>query len=133
MVTNAMTIVIANIRVKITTENAIKSDAIENGTEIEERNEEDPNPDHATANVAEHAVDHVTNTADHRDHVTEQSGTADHRAADHVTSTAVARGAEVAPARARPMDATEVTAANLSNAPSLRWSMIRIAICAPCS
>jgi hypothetical protein len=40
MVTNAMTIVIANIRVKITTENAIKSDAIENGTEIEERNEE---------------------------------------------------------------------------------------------
>jgi L-ascorbate metabolism protein UlaG (beta-lactamase superfamily) len=80
----------------------------------------DPNPDHVTANVAEHAVDHVTNTADHRDHVTDQSGTADHRAANHVTSTAVARGVEVAPARARPMDATEVTAANLSNAPSLR-------------
>lgn len=41
MVTNAMTIVIANIRVKIvTTENAIKTDAIENGSEIEARSEE---------------------------------------------------------------------------------------------
>lgn len=38
MVTNVMTIIIANIRVKITTENAIKTD--ESATEIEERNEE---------------------------------------------------------------------------------------------
>lgn len=107
-------------------ENAIKTDAIE--TEIEERSEEDPDPDHVTANGAEHAVDHVTDTAD-PDHVI----VTEDRAADHVTSTDVVHAVVAARAHAPLMDATEVTAANLSNAPNLRWLMTRIVICAPCS
>lgn len=75
----------------------------------------DPDPDHVTANVAEHAVDHVTDTAD-QDHVI----VTEDRAADHVTSTDVVRAVEAARAHAPLMVATGVIAGNLSSDRNLR-------------